>query len=129
MVICEKTGRGETERLLQLLEDIGPMNVHELVILTARKYDRVAASLRILMNAEHHLGKRVYIQRYDPQANGKAGRRTPVYAAGNGVDAVEGRVPHKKRDAKYRERNRAVIRARAAVRRKTKPNIWKGLMT
>lgn len=126
--ICEVTGRGETERLLEFLKSIGPMNVHELTVLTSRKAERVHASLRILRDEEHALGKRAYILRYDPQEDGTRGRRAPVYAAGNEKDAVEGHMTAKTRDKKYRTRNHALVLTKERLRRGSKVSVWQGLM-
>lgn len=124
--ICPVTGRGQTEMLYYLLDSVGPMSTMELVRLMGRDRDRVNQSLRLLRRSTP---KRIHITRYERQQN-KRGRCIPIYAVGNLPDAPElPGLSSKERNAAYRERHSARLRARSDVRRGSRPNIWKGLMS
>lgn len=126
--ICASTGRGKTEEAFELLRDVGPMSAKELCELTGRNRGRVFDTLTILKKA-----KRIYIQRYERQEDGKAGRCIPVYAIGDLPDVrALAQLPAKVRDRKYRQRNHAKLlakeRAMRASRRGESLNIWRGLL-
>jgi hypothetical protein len=121
--ICPSTGRGATDELLALLDDVGPMSVAEMSRLTGRKGERISASVRLLRSRGA-----IYIVRYDRQEN-KGGRMIPVHAVGSDEDVAQPvQATPKERNAKYRVRHGVALRARARVRRGTTPNFWSGLL-
>ena len=112
--------RTKTDTVLSLLTDVGPMTTAELMPLTGRCRNGIRDSLNRLRTE-----RKVYIQAYQQQDT--KGRRQPVYAAGDLEDAVEGSNNSLERNAKYRVKNLARIRAKNAIRRGSVPNMWAGL--
>ena len=113
--------RTQTDTVLSLLTDVGPMTTQELVLLMNRSGHGVRDSIRRLRR-----DKLVHIERY--QYCGGKGRKQPVYAIGDAEDAVEVADPKTVRQARYRQRNRQAILARDAVRHGREVNIWRGLI-
>lgn len=113
--------RTQTDTVLQLLNDVGPMTTHELALLMSRTVHGVRDSLRRLRK-----DKLVYIERY--QYCGGKGRKQPIYAVGNKQDAVEIGDSVVVRNARYRQRHRQSIIARDAVRHGREVNMWRGLI-
>lgn len=113
--------RAQTDEVLRLLTDVGPMTTQEIARLTGRTGHGVRDSLRRLK-----ADKSIHIERYTP--SGWKGRRSPIYAIGDKPDAIEGCDTAKVRNARYRERMRQVIIARDAVRHSRSVNVWRGLM-
>jgi len=111
----------QTDGVLRLLTDIGPMTTQELVLLMDRTAHGVRDSIRRLRK-----DKAIYIERYQPC--GGRGRQQPVYAIGDKPDAVEVGDSVVVRNVRYRQRHRQAILARDAVRHGREVNIWRGLL-
>jgi len=110
-------------QMLKMLDDVGPMSAFELA--------RAMGLKRLSCN--HHLSQlrkygHIHIGSYVRQRAGLRGRCIPMYAVGAGEDAEPLEpIPRIQVDANYRERHRAILIARDAVRHKREVNIWAGL--
>ena len=113
--------RTQTDTVLSMLTEVGPMTTQELSLLMARTPHGVRDSIRRLRR-----DKLVHIERY--QYCGGKGRQQPVYAIGDKPDAVEIADSVLERNARYRQRHRQEIIARDAVRHGREVNMWRGLL-
>lgn len=114
----------KTDEIFKALMDVGSMNAAELELHTGFTRLVVNDCLRRLRDKGL-----VYIAKYERQPDGQAGRCIPFYAVGCGVDAMPlKQLTSNERNAKYRKRHAAILRARTNARRGRTVNIWKGLM-
>lgn len=114
----------KTDAVLKALKDIGAMSASELELHTGFKRLVVNDCLRRLRDKGE-----IYVSRFERQPDGTAGRCIPYYTAGCGVDAMEPKqLTSKQRNAMYRKRHAAILRARTNARRGRTVSMWKGLM-
>jgi hypothetical protein len=90
----------------------GPMTAQEIADTTGIKRGKINGALN-----KAPLGL-FYISAWRRQDPGTKGSVSPIYAIGPGRDKPHpGRIDHKERCARYRERNKAIIRVRDTQRK------------
>lgn len=104
--------------ILQLLENEGPMTAAEIT--EALGFTRKRVDGCITTARQDHGTKFFRISSFRRQ-QGNGGREAPVYTLGPGSDAkrpiMHGIEEHRKRNARYRDKNRALINLRNQKRR------------
>lgn len=120
--------------IINALRELGPMTIHEIAEETGLPVRKV--SRQICATRHMHPGKYFRVVRYQPLV-GRTGKDLRVYAAEEGPDVpnkVDEAARLKARQARYRNKHRAVINARNRVRnanqagRYVASSPWMGLM-
>lgn len=108
------------QAIVAALTNIGAMSMVEIMAHTDRSKTAARNSLALL-----RAKRLVHIAYYEDPVY--RGRRVPMYAVGDRDDAREWAVPAAERDAKYRENNLTLVRARDRARRGSVSTPWDGL--
>ena len=119
------------EAILAALNNIGPMTVIELAAHTGRTEGVTReALLRLRTKGMVRIGSWVRVHEF------KGGRHAAMWTIGAGEDAVAPPADSsKKRNARYRQRHAATLKAKMTARRRAQGvspmpsnNLWKGLV-
>lgn len=103
--------------IIKTLQEEGPMTAADIADHLEMEKERVSGAI-VLMR--HHGTKFLHIVNYKRQ-RGNGGREAPVYALGPGKDAprpvMNSIEENRKRQARYRDKHRMIIRLRTQQRR------------
>lgn len=100
---------GLTDKLLQALEECGPMTAAELVVHIGQTKHRVAAATSRLRKAWPITPKRIHITSYVFDHEGQRDYPRPVFALGNYPDATRPKTNRKEIKRRYEARRKARV--------------------
>ena len=113
-----------SDQIKLALDDIGPMSSLELRALLSMNQTMVQKYVRRLREAGE-----IHITRKDRQPDGTGGRFAPIYAIGEGHDALGPKVRNAaERNVRYRKRHAAIISARRYPHVRAAAGVWAGLL-